>query len=262
MKFIQLQTGGHPFANDDLTFMQTCFQEALSGLTRMYGPHYVLSGFGKSDVSIETDFGPVPGIAFSEGWCVINNEIMYFPGQSIFASGYLTAKMSTVPNVVGDPVLYADTLAKQVYWDRRVFISASTGPINLSDFDKRRVGLNTWVSVGSGGTAPAYSVNWGNTTSPANPVKFRHFGGFVDLSGWANNGYGIGPAGPVVFILPVNCRPSVPFSTTVPTWDGSSNRSYAILVVNTDGTVTVLPPTSGAILEHNVSFDNIRIPLI
>jgi hypothetical protein len=261
MKFIQLQTGGHPFANDDLTFLQACFQEALAALTRVYGAHYIISGFDKSDVSIETPFGPVPGIAFSEGWCVLNNEIMYFPGQSIFSSSYLTAKMSTVPNVVGDPVLYADTLAKQVYWDRRVFISASTGPINLSDFDKRRVGLNSWVSVGSGGTAPAYSVNWGNTTSPSNPVKFRHLGGFVDLSGWASKG--IAPAGTVVFILPVNCRPSVTFTTTVPTWDSSSNRSYAILNINTDGTVNVLPPTSEPLVGvHNVSFDNVRIPLL
>lgn len=259
MKFLQLYEGGHPFSNDDLIFLQTCFAEQFGALSRMYGQHYILSGVTKTSDTIDLGFGPVPALVFSSGWIVLNYELLYFAGQTILAADYTTAKISSTPNTVGDAVMYDDGVSKQVTWDRNAIISASSGPVNLDVIDKRRVGVTAWRSVGTAGQ-PAFEAGWSELTSPTIPLRFRHMHGCVEFAGGAQRATSIGTTASQIFTLPVECRPAYSYVQSISISDGT-DRNNAVLIVNTDGAVYVRADTGSSLTAAIVRLDGIRIPL-
>lgn len=79
-------------------------------------------------------------------------------------------------------------------------VATNAGKVSIPNGIK----TNTWVLVGSGGTAPGFQNGWGNYDAANRPVKFKKLpDGTVVLSGIPTGG----TAGTPVFTLPADCWP-------------------------------------------------------
>ena len=261
MKYIQIQEGGHPFANDDLTFLQTSLQEGILGLAKMYGSNCILWGFNRFETTIEVEgIGPVAAYGFTPGWLVVNNKLVRFSGETYtFAASYNDYYVSTTPDgTIADQVMYADSTLKTIYWDEYASLTTS-GSILLSEIEKRRIGPTDWRTVGGLGQ-PAFEAGWSQLTSPTIPLRFRHMHGCVEFSGGAQRATSIGTTASQIMTLPVECRPAYSYVQSISISDGT-DRNNAVVIVDTNGAVYVRADTGSSLTAAIVRLDGIRIPL-
>lgn len=261
MKKLTIYEGGHPFSNDDINYLQDAYTEAISNLTKIYGTTYILHGLNRTSTTVEIIPGvPVPAYQYSAGWVVVNNEPCYFQEQTILEANYNTAYISTASEDDGDPVLYDDSISKPIYFKRRAFISASSGTMLLSDFDKLRVARYDWITVGGGGAAPAFEAGWGSLTSPTIPLRFRHNHGGVEFSGGCYKASSIGTTATLLFTLPELYRPKYATVLSIVIND-NTDRNHASLIINTTGEVYVRADSGSALTTVSVRLDGVRFPL-
>jgi len=87
-----------------------------------------------------------------------------------------------------------------------------------------------WVSVGAGGTAPAFQNTWANGAAHLQPVSFKK-----DTLGFGHlRGAPTGPSNTVIFTLPSWCCPAADEQ-----FPGMCNNGYGYVTVGNSGNVTL-----------------------
>lgn len=110
--------------------------------------------------------------------------------------------------------------------------------------------LRQWVTVGSGGSAPAFQNSW--TGQGGIDIKFRRNGKYIELLGQVSGG----GWGTVVYTLPSGYRPIISKYVPITALTASSAAGPAYALIGVGGDITVLG--SGTV---ECSLDGIILPL-
>lgn len=146
MKKIVAYEGGHPFAIDDLLYLQNIVADSFAQLSKIWGDYFVLSGCQRTDTTYTITlpgFPPavMPAYQFAAGYVCIGGEICQFPGQIILQQDYDTANFVINEANDGAAIVYEDGQLRSVYKNRTASIASGTigvpGNVPTVDFSRR-----------------------------------------------------------------------------------------------------------------------------
>lgn len=109
------------------------------------------------------------------------------------------------------------------------------------------------ITVGSGGSAPAFVSPWASGMSLPDVKFFKDEKGFVHLTGAASISVALS-GNEIIFTLPTGYRPTEDMSVAVPVVDDSS-IAIGSLIIQSDGTVIINPGNLTASTNLTVNFD-------
>jgi len=156
MNRLAIETGGHPFLDDDLMHIQDGIKEALKGIASGFGGNFILSGCVVKEVG--------PAVTVTEGYIVLNGEVYYVEADAFtkfpLISPNLYWQVSETNSAV-DPVVYEDGTSKSVHKVRRAIAAQDIGyPIVVAVADLKSVVnfalLNNWTQGGLPVPNPSY----------------------------------------------------------------------------------------------------------
>lgn len=238
MDRLTIPNGGMPLEGDDFNWMQGGIKDALKGVLHAfaspYGGSIILSGFEGSTT-------------LSEGYCMINYEVCYFPGASPGAVGVgqvIRISLESTYDPAGLEV-FADSVSKNTYEKRRarVDIVADTGGLFTTDSPRLVDIIRSICNVEESNVNLA--INQNSWVIAGELSRARKIQGRVYLRGKIRGG----TTNQVAFVLPVGYRPLQTILVTVAMLEGGIN---AALKVETNGNATVV--TDGNLVVNGANY--------
>jgi hypothetical protein len=252
--------GGHPFVLDDLEFMQNALTEGIKGLASFFqttsSDPVIISGLTTSVVG--------PNTVWTNGFICVNQEIYFVLGGTFTTGSSMVIDIAQTIDTNGDKT-FENLVVNSTYTVRRGILKVDTGSpteVDITDFitimDRLasigclRNSTVGWVNV------PTFASTWGNGGSYTTGVcRYRKNAmGSVELCGGAKITTS-SLAGETIFTLPVAYRPIENKIFTCIGRDGSNYYAPLILIVFTNGLVTVGGHTVGNTVEaylHTINF--------
>lgn len=234
MDRILIPNGGMPFTGDDLLWIQNGLRAGMFGFGRHFGAgqSVVISGV---NVTISgTD------IVYTEGYVIIDDEILYVPAGTAVDAAPEPDKLSIELDVTYDAAgtdVFADLVSRDTYEKRRakvVFYSSGTPPVNAITFDIIDRRRHSQVF-----TVTSFVNGWSGSG-----VKVRRFGKVVAFQGTVADG----DTNTVAFNVPLGFRPEV--SRRLPGYHANITGTDRVQVrIDTNGNVTITKDATEPIVD-------------
>lgn len=143
MDRFNVENGGMPLYGDDFLFIQESYTSVIKAIASSIGvTSYILSG-------VEYTIPPLSPqgteVDVSAGWVVIDGEPFYFAGGTYYVGGLVPLGGGAAqPNYIkieetNDPAglaVYADSVSKPKYVNRRVVMSTGTGDVLIDELPR------------------------------------------------------------------------------------------------------------------------------
>lgn len=234
------QLGGLFIYQDTLAFLQTGYTGALDAFARAFGDKVIVTGMADA------------GATVTDGWAVVNNELLPFVGGTKAAYVYI--------ETVTAPEQFNDGTSKNVYTTKQLkFTATASGNIPYTDFKRLPynsadiyAGLNTVKTLFKNIVIETAVILSGCTVSGIGGGSCTIATGIVLMDGE----YIASPA--YTGVYPVYLKPDATYTTSLPgsgnyiKFDPHTSQRYADVVRrNTNN--------SGSILMHRVLNDRFDI---
>jgi len=189
-----------PFTGLSLDFLQEGNKQMIFAICQN-----IIKSHGLTyNVAVPYLISATSNAGFPSDGIVFFNDELYIMRENVASLTY--AVIDTTPDTVADPLLFTDNVTRNVHNNRYLeFTNTLSGSLfAIADIiDITRAQIMPVVTVGSGGSAPAYQNSWGASTA----VTYRkNIDGLLYLQGIATKAT---TSTGTIFTLPVGYRPTV-----------------------------------------------------